>query len=87
MFYSLTKVTLGNGNIACFWNAPWADGFGPKCISPSIYDLSKRKTWCVRRATTNNAWLLQINNSMDLSVNNLQEFTKLWHVLYLAALP
>jgi hypothetical protein len=44
IFCSLTKVTIGDGNKASFWDNPWAHGLCPKCIAPSIYAISKRKT-------------------------------------------
>jgi hypothetical protein len=40
-FYSLTKVTIGDGNMASFWDAPWAECISPETIAPSIYALSK----------------------------------------------
>jgi hypothetical protein len=78
LFASLTKVTIGDGNKASFWNDPWADGLCPKCIAPSIYAISKRKTWNVRKSINNEAWILHLDISAGLSVQNLHEFTLLW---------
>jgi hypothetical protein len=71
LFASLTKVNIGDGNKASFWNDPWADGLCPKCIAPSIYAISKRKTWNVRKSINNEAWILHLDISAGLSVQNL----------------
>ena len=63
LFYGLTRVTIGDGNVACFWNAPWVDGNSPRCIAPLIYALSKRNNWSVREALTDDAWIRQIDIS------------------------
>jgi hypothetical protein len=34
-FYAATKVSIGNGNIAPFWEPPWLHGRNPKDIAPS----------------------------------------------------
>jgi hypothetical protein len=78
IFYSLTRVTIGDGSIASFWNDPWADGIIPKCIAPSIFTLSKRKTGNVQKFTTDNAWVLHLDTLGGLSLQHLQEFTNLW---------
>jgi hypothetical protein len=78
LFHSLTKVTIEDGSHASFWNDPWADGIGPKCIAPSIFALSKRKAWNVQKSITNNAWVLHLDTSGGLSVQHLKEFTNLW---------
>jgi hypothetical protein len=77
LFHALTKVSIGDGITTCFWNDPWAGGISPKWIAPSIFSLSKRKKYNVSKATTNEAWILQIDTSAGLSVQKLQEFTNL----------
>jgi hypothetical protein len=78
LFHSLTKVTIGDGMKASFWYDPWADGLSPKCIAPSIFALSSKKSWNVRDSITDDAWVDHLDTSEGLSVQNLMEFTKLW---------
>jgi hypothetical protein len=80
-FYAMTKVTMGNGAKARFWDAPWADGLAPKTIMPSIYSISKSKGRFIQKAITDDAWILQIDISNGLSVQHFQEFTKLWEIV------
>ena len=77
LFHALTNVTIGDGSKRSFWLDPWADGISPKTIAPSIFALSKRKSWNVRDATTNDAWVLQIDMSEGLSVAHIHEFVDL----------
>jgi hypothetical protein len=78
LFHALTKVNIGDGNKASFWHDPWADGLSAKCIAPSIFAMSKKKGWNVRNSIADNAWVLHLDTSAGLSVENLQEFIKLW---------
>jgi hypothetical protein len=38
LFYASTTITIGNSNIATFWNSPWLNGMKPKDIAPLIYE-------------------------------------------------
>jgi hypothetical protein len=78
LFHCPAKATIGDGSHASFWNDPWADGISPKCIAPSIFALSNRKMLNVRNSITDNASVLHLDTSGDLSVQHLQEFTNLW---------
>ncbi|XP_071681384.1 uncharacterized protein [Lolium perenne] len=78
LFHALTKVNIGDGNKASFWHDPWTDGLNPKCIAPSIFAISSKKGSNVRNAIVDNAWVLHLDTSAGLSVQNLQEFTTLW---------
>jgi hypothetical protein len=77
-FYALTKITIGDGRKACFWNSPWADGIAPKFLAPSIYAISKRKKWSVRNALLGNAWVAQFDLSNGLNTTHIEEFVRLW---------
>jgi hypothetical protein len=48
-----------DGTKALFWDAAWAEGLNPKVITPSIYAISKEKSWGVPKAVTNDTWVLQ----------------------------
>jgi hypothetical protein len=73
-------VAIGNDNKASFWDDSWVDRVSPKVLSPSIYAISKQKTWNVLKAITNDAWVLQLDIPAGLSVQHLQEFTEICRV-------
>jgi hypothetical protein len=37
LFYSATTISIGDGEIAPFWDSPWLEGEKPKDIAPLIY--------------------------------------------------
>ena len=78
LFYSTTVITVGNGGKTPFWEAPWLRGKKPKDIAPLIFAASKRKKWVVRDALRDNAWVRQINPSINLTTNHIVEFVDLW---------
>jgi hypothetical protein len=43
LFAAATKVHIGNGKKALFWEASWINGRRPKDIAPLIFDVSKQK--------------------------------------------
>lgn len=43
IFASATKVVVGDGRRASFWDSSWLDGMRPKDIAPKIFELSTRK--------------------------------------------
>jgi hypothetical protein len=47
-------------------------------IAPCIYDVCEKKNWSIRNATTDNAWVTQIDTSNGLSLHHLQEFMNIW---------
>jgi hypothetical protein len=60
LFYASTTISIGNGEIAPFWDSSWLNGKKPKDIAPLIYEASTRKKWKVKHALTNNAWIAKI---------------------------
>ena len=41
VFAAATRVCIGDGNKAKFWESPWLDGLRPKDIAPKKFELSK----------------------------------------------
>jgi hypothetical protein len=41
LFAAATRVNIGNGEKALFWEAPWLNGQRPKDIDPLIYKSQK----------------------------------------------
>ena len=61
IFVAATKVQVGDGTRAKFWESPWLDGIRPKDIASKIYDLSKKKNCSVRLALHDNFWTSQVD--------------------------
>ena len=76
----MSKVTIGDGTKASFWDSLWLGGIIPKHIAPLIFKISKKKKWSIWEAITREAWILDIDFSEGLSVNHLEEFKKLWQL-------
>ena len=53
LFVAATKVNIGNGEKAIFWEPSWFDGMRPKDIAPLIFDIAKKKKCTVRKALEN----------------------------------
>ena len=48
LFAAATKVTIGNGEKALFWESSWLQGMRPKDIAPLIYEVSKKRRFSGR---------------------------------------
>jgi len=60
IFATSTKVTIGDGNLAWFWQSSWVDGRTLKNIAPTLYKKVKRKNLLVRKALQDNRWISHI---------------------------
>ena len=78
IFAGATKVQVGDGMRAKFWESPWLDGIRPKDIASKIYDLSKKKNCSVRLALHDNFWTSQVDILQGITVEHLSEFVSLW---------
>jgi hypothetical protein len=78
LFYASTTITIGNGKIASFWDSPWLNGMKPKDIAPLIYEASSRKNWKVHQALLANAWVRKIRLDINLTVQHIHEYIRLW---------
>ena len=81
LFAAATRVCIGDGNKAKFWESPWLDGLRPKDIAPKIFELSKKKMCLVRKALDNNLWVRQIDTRQGLTLDHIQQFATLWEML------
>jgi hypothetical protein len=81
LFNSATTITVGNGELARFWDSAWLQGLAPKQIAPSIYAISKKRGRTVANATLNDAWVLDIDISRLRSASQIHEFSFLWERL------
>jgi hypothetical protein len=81
LFAAATKVTVGNGKKALFWEAAWLEGAWPKGIAPLIFDISKKKKSTVRDVLENNLWVPNGNIQGGITTQHIVEFTRLWKML------
>ena len=64
---SATKVVVGDGRQASFWDSSWLDGMRPKDIAPKIFELSTRKNCSVKKALHNNFWVSKVDIGGNLT--------------------
>jgi hypothetical protein len=61
LFYASTKITLGDGNKALFWQDNWTRK-GRLCdIAPDLYKIASRKKCLVSKELDNNRWISSIS--------------------------
>ena len=77
-FYAATTITIGDGRIANFWQAPWLNGFKPKDLAPTIFTISSRKNFTANKGITNDFWISKISFSEGLSHQHIYEFVEPW---------
>ena len=82
LFAAATKVEVGNGNKASFWNSSWLEGRRPKDVAPLIFDIAKKRTCTVRRGLTNDFWVTNLNMDDGLSLDHISQFVNLWTLLH-----
>jgi len=56
LFRACTKVHIGNGAKAKFWESCWLDGKAPRDVAPSLYKLAWRKNLTVKEQMINQSW-------------------------------
>jgi hypothetical protein len=44
LFYAATTISIGNGEIAPFWDSPWLEGEKPKDIAPLFMKLPRKRS-------------------------------------------
>ena len=81
IFAAATKVTIGDGTKAKFWESPWLDGVLPKDIAPKNFELSRKKCITVASAIRDDNWVSLIDISAGLSLDHLEQFFALWSKL------
>lgn len=76
LFNSATRVLLGNGRKASFWQSSWLDGAFPADLFPALFKHSKKKNCSVAGALQNYRWVNNIDHNMTQQV--IAEFLELW---------
>jgi len=76
LFRASTTVTLGDGQIARFWQSTWLDGKAPMDLYPNLFRLAWRKNKTVKEELEN------LNCTRGLwrmgSVDEMAQFVELW---------
>lgn len=78
LFYASTRITIGNGACAPFWDSPWVNGEKPSVIAPLIFEASTRKKWKVQEAMHAGAWLSKIKLPNNWTMEHIRQLVTLW---------
>lgn len=78
-FNAATRVQIGDGRKASFWNSRWLQGEVPAQLYPSLYKHSRRKNRSVAEALHQQRWVNGID--YNLSQQLIAEFLALWEQL------
>ena len=79
LFRACTKVQIGNGAKAKFWESSWLDGKAPRDIAPSLYKLAWRKNLTVMDQLVNQSWTRGLWRMQ--TVEEMAEFVRLWDLV------
>ncbi len=81
LFAASTKVTIGDGRKAHYWESNWIGGHRLKSLAPNLYRHSKRKNRTVQDALQHGRWINDIRHNLTITL--LSEYIKIWKVLAL----
>jgi hypothetical protein len=81
LFAASTKVTIGDGWKAHYWESNWIGGHRLKSLAPNLYRHSKRKNRTVQDALQHGRWINDIRHNLTITL--LSEYIKIWEVLAL----
>ncbi|CAM0874879.1 unnamed protein product [Alopecurus aequalis] len=79
MFAAATTVTIGNGEMATFWESTWLLPLPLRSAFPALFKHSARKRRSVSVALTDNVWIRDVRRNPSDAV--LHEFLELWRLL------
>lgn len=79
LFAASTRVQIGDGQKASFWESNWIGGQSLKSQAPNLYRHSKRKTRTVQDALQQGRWINDIRHSLTIPL--LDEFFHVWEIL------
>ena len=61
LFNASTRVTIGDGNRACFWHHSWLEGDAPRYLAPNLFKLVRRKNMTVHQELNNGNWIRSLH--------------------------
>ncbi|KAF0907573.1 hypothetical protein E2562_018380 [Oryza meyeriana var. granulata] len=79
-FAAVTKITIGDGNTARFWESAWLQGQRPKDLMPLVYAISKKRHKTLQQGLQNDAWIhdLDLLPNPSITVNLISQLVALW---------
>lgn len=77
LFRASTRVIIGNGESARFWESSWLDARAPRDWAPSLYKLAWRKNNTVKEGLQDNNWTRGIWRKMS-TAEEMAELVLLW---------
>jgi hypothetical protein len=79
LFFSSTKISVGDGRNTPFWEARWLDGAALKDLSPNLFNMAHFKMRSVHDELRNNNWISNLQNINSTSL--MEEFIQLFMAL------
>jgi hypothetical protein len=76
LFRLSTRVTVGDGHCANFWESAWIDGKAPRDLAPNLYKLAWRKNNTVEDDLKDMNWTRVLWHMS--TVDQMSEFVLLW---------
>jgi len=79
LFRACTRVSVGDGAKAKFWDSTWVQGRAPRDLAPNLYKLTWRKNLTVREELQNHNWtrgLWRMSSALEMA-----EFVMLWNLV------
>jgi len=79
LFRACTRVSVGDGAKAKFWDSTWVQGRAPRDLAPNLYKLAWRKNLTVREELQNHNWtrgLWRMSSALEMA-----EFVMLWNLV------
>jgi hypothetical protein len=82
LFATATRVRIGDGNKAKFWESNWLGDAPLRHTFPLLFAHSQRKQRSVAQALDGNKWVADLRHRLSLPI--LEEFRHAWRMISLA---
>jgi hypothetical protein len=79
LFRASTIVTVGNGELAKFWESSWCDGVAPRDLAPNLYQLAWRKNLTLWDEVQGDKWTRGLWRMS--TAEQMVEFVCLWSLV------
>lgn len=79
LFYACSKISIGNGELASFWNDSWLAGCSPAAIAPSLFKLAFRKNYSVKEGLHLGRWMRGLHRMT--TIQELEDLAHLWNLI------
>jgi hypothetical protein len=82
LFAAATRVRIGDGTKASFWDSTWLADSPLRLSFPLLYAHSRRKWRTVAQSLTDNRWVADLRHNLTTAI--LEEFLQVWRLLRIA---